>query len=139
MGASYGTPREPVERALQAGSDVLLIIDVQGAERIRQLLAGRAGGALRHAFVDVFIMPPDSETLRRRLVARGHDGAAEIERRLQNAGGEMAGASRYQYRIVNDRLEDAVARMRAIVLAEHGRVTKADDGGRRRDGLAAIR
>ena len=117
-GASYGTPREPVEQALRAGRDVLLIIDVQGAERIRQLLAPSAGGDLRRAFVDVFIMPPDSETLRRRLVARGQDDAAEIERRLKNAGVEMAGASRYQYRIVNDCLEDAVARLRAIVAEE---------------------
>ena len=122
-GASYGTPREPVEQALRAGRDVLLIIDVQGAERIRQLLALPAGGEsaagdLRHAFVDVFIMPPDSESLRQRLVARGQDDAAEIERRLNNAAGEMAGASRYQYRIVNDCLEDAVARLREIVLKE---------------------
>ncbi len=134
-GASYGTPREPVEQALRAGCDVLLILDVQGAERIRQLLAPSAGGEsadgesaagdLRHALVDVFIMPPDNATLRRRLVARGHDDAAEIERRLQNAGGEMAGASRYQYRIVNDHLEDAVARLRAIVLAEKNVARKA--------------
>lgn len=117
-GASYGTPREPVEQALRAGRDVLLIIDVQGAARIRQLLVDPAVGALRRAFVDVFIMPPDSESLRRRLVARGHDDAAEIERRLKNAEREMAGAARYQHRIVNDRLEDAVARLRAIVEAE---------------------
>jgi guanylate kinase len=117
-GASYGTPREPVEQALRAGRDVLLIIDVQGAERIRQLMALPAGGDLRRAFVDVFIMPPDSATLRRRLVARGQDDAAEIERRLENAGGEMAGASRYKYRIINDRLEDAAARLRDIVLKE---------------------
>jgi guanylate kinase len=117
-GASYGTPRKPVEQALRAGRDVLLIIDVQGAERIRQLMAFPAGGDLRRAFVDVFIMPPDSATLRRRLVARGQDDAAEIERRLKNAGGEMADASRYQHRIVNDRLEDAVARLRDIVLKE---------------------
>jgi guanylate kinase len=129
-GAYYGTPREPVEQALRAGRDVLLIVDVQGAERIRQLLAPSAGGEsaggdLRYAFVDVFIMPPDSATLRRRLVARGQNDAAEIERRLKNAGGEMADASRYQYRIVNDCLEDAVARLRAIVLAEKNVERKA--------------
>ena len=122
-GAYYGTPREPVEQALRAGRDVLLIIDVQGAERIRQLLASSAAD-LRHAFVDVFILPPDSATLRQRLVARGQDDVAEIERRLKNAGDEMAGASRYRHRIINDRLEDAVARLRAIVLAEHCRTTK---------------
>lgn len=122
-GSSYGTPREPVEKALRAGCDVLLIIDVQGAARIRQLLAPPAAGEsaagdLQHALVDVFIMPPDSATLRRRLVTRGQDDAAEIERRMKNAGAEMAGASRFQYRIVNDHLEDAVARLRDIVLKE---------------------
>lgn len=132
-GAWYGTPREPVEQALRAGRDVLLIVDVQGAERIRQLLADPAGGDLCRAFVDVFIMPPDSATLRQRLVARGQDDAAEIERRLKNAGGEMACASRYQHRIINDRLEDAVARLRAIVLAEHCRVVKTDDRRQRTD------
>lgn len=125
-GSWYGTLREPVEKALRAGRDVLLILDVQGAARIRQLLAHSAGG-LRGAFVDVFVMPPDSATLRRRLVARGQDDAATIERRLKNAGGEMADASRYQHRIVNDRLEDAVARLRAIVLKEKKNVERMTD------------
>ena len=117
-GADYGTPREPVEQALRAGRDVLLIIDVQGAERIRQLMADPAAGDLRRAFVDVFIVPPDMATLRQRLTGRGQDSLVDIERRLKNAEGEMAGASRYQHRIVNDRLEDAMARLRAIVLEE---------------------
>ncbi|MDD5677362.1 MAG: guanylate kinase [Kiritimatiellae bacterium] len=124
-GAWYGTPREPVEQALRAGRDVLLIIDVQGAERIRQLMAPPAAAAdLQRAFVDVFIVPPDMATLRQRLTGRGQDDAATIERRLQNAGDEMAGASRFQYRIVNDCLEDAAARLQAIVREEHGRVVK---------------
>lgn len=120
-GAQYGTLREPVEQALLAGRDVLLIIDVQGAERIRQLLQQSAGAKLRSAFVDVFIAPPDMETLRRRLVARGQDASAVIERRMQNAGLEMASAGRYQYLIVNDRIEEAAARLHGIVLAEHCR------------------
>ena len=127
-GASYGTPREPVEQALRDGRDMLLIVDVQGAERIRQLMALPAGGALRRAFVDVFIVPPDTETLRRRLVARGQDSPDDIKRRLKNAAREMACAPCFQHRIVNDRLEDAVARLRAVVAAEHGRVTKTDAG-----------
>lgn len=117
-GAWYGTPRAPVEQALHAERDMLLIIDVQGAARIRQLLAQSAAGDLRRAFVDVFIMPPDAATLRQRLVARGQDEADVIERRLENAAGEMAGAAIYRYRIVNDCLEDALARLREIVLAE---------------------
>lgn len=136
-GAWYGTPREPVEQALRSGCDVLMIVDVQGAERIRQLLATSAAGEsadgesaagdLRRAFVDIFIMPPDNESLRQRLVARGQDDAAAIERRLKNAGGEMADAVRFKHRIVNDRLEEALAHLRNIVLEEKGRVTKTDD------------
>lgn len=121
-GASYGTPREPVERALRSGHDVLLVIDIQGAERIRQLMTGPSGGDLRRAFVDVFIVPPDDATLRRRLLARGQDGLEDIERRLNNAAREMEDVSRYQYRIVNDQLEDAVACLQAIVTAEHCRI-----------------
>jgi len=117
-GASYGTPREPVAQALRSGRDVLLIIDVQGAKRIRQLLADPAAGDLRRALVDVFIVPPDMATLRQRLTGRGHDSPADIERRLENAADEMADAALYRYRVVNDRLEDAVARLRSIVLAE---------------------
>jgi len=121
-GESYGTPRLPVVQALRAGHDVLLIIDVQGAERIRQLMADPAAGDLRRAFVDIFIVPPDMATLRQRLTGRGQDSPDDIERRLKNAAREMAGAPRYQYRIVNDRLEDALARLLAVVRAEHGRL-----------------
>ena len=116
-GASYGTPRLAVEQPLCSGRDVLLIIDVQGAERIRQLCASD-GVARRHAFADVFIMPPDSTTLRQRLVTRGQDDPSTIASRLQNAGGEMARSALFKYRIVNDRLENALACLRDIVLAE---------------------
>jgi len=121
-GESYGTPREPVAQALRAGHDVLLIVDVQGAERIRQLMADPAAGDLRRAFVDIFIVPPDMATLRQRLTGRGQDSPDDIERRLKNAGREMACWPQYRHRIVNDCLEDAVARLQAVVLAEHGRV-----------------
>jgi len=124
-GASYGTPREPVEQALRSGHDVLLIIDVQGAERIRQLMKGPAAGDLRSAFVDIFIVPPDMATLRQRLTGRGHDSPDDIERRLKNAECEMTRAPQYQYRIVNDRLEDAMARLQAIVQAEKNVERKA--------------
>ena len=120
-GADYGTPREPVAQALRSGHDVLLIIDVQGAERIWQLMADHAADDLRRAFVDIFIVPPDMATLRQRLMTRGQDSPADMERRLKNAEREMACGTQYRYRIVNDCLEDAVARLRAIVLSEHCR------------------
>jgi len=123
-GAYYGTPREPVMQALRAGHDALLIVDVQGAERIRQLMADPAAGNLRRAFVDIFVVPPDMATLRQRLTGRGQDSPDDIERRLKNAEREMARAAHYRHRIVNDRLEDAVTRLQAIVRAEHGRVMK---------------
>jgi len=123
-GACYGTPREPVVQALRAGHDVLLIIDVQGAGRIRQLMADPAAGDLRRAFVDIFIVPPDMATLRQRLTRRGQDSPADMERRLKNAAREMACGTQYRHRIVNDCLEDAVVRLQAVVRAEHGRVMK---------------
>jgi len=117
-GAGYGTPREPVIQALRAGRDVLLIIDVQGAARIRQFVAHPAVGDLASAFVDIFIVPPDMATLRQRLEGRGQDSPDDIERRISNAGREMASWTQYRHRIVNDCLEDAAARLLAIVLAE---------------------
>ncbi|MFN2351214.1 MAG: guanylate kinase [Kiritimatiellia bacterium] len=119
---AYGTPRAPVEEALRAGRDVLMDIDVQGAARIRDLLRREPQSLLGRSYVDVFIMPPDEATLRRRLEGRAQDDAATIERRLHNALEEMRWLDQYQYALVNDNLEAAYDRLRAILLAEHCRV-----------------
>lgn len=118
FGAYYGTRRVAVERSLRAGRDVLLSIDVQGAAQVRRR---------RPASVSIFILPPSLETLRRRLVARGLDQPAAIRRRLAVARREIRQAGRFDYVVVNDDLDTALERFRAIVLAERARVR----GGRR--------
>ncbi len=114
----YGTPRQPIEAALRAGRHVLLAIDVQGVERIRALIARGGAGILSGSFVDVFVMPPSLDELRRRLAGRGQDEPASMERRLAAAQREMDCRDRYRYVVVNDRLEDAVRRLKAIIEAE---------------------
>lgn len=110
----YGTPLAPVRDTLREGGDVLFDIDVQGA---RQLKA-----SLPEAF-RIFILPPSREELRRRLRLRGLDSEEVMRRRLANARDELGEAAGYDALIVNDRLEDAYAQLRAAygaaVLAPH--------------------
>jgi guanylate kinase len=119
-GNQYGTLRSNVESVLKAGKDVLLVIDVQGAASVRRA-AQSLGGILGRAYVDIFISPPSIEALRDRLQKRGEDAADVIERRLVNARGEMDRGNEYQYRVVNDNLEQAFTELKAIIHAEHHR------------------
>lgn len=119
-GNQYGTLRSNVESVLEAGKDVLLVIDVQGAATVRQA-AHSLGGILGRAYVDIFIAPPSIEILRDRLQKRGEDALDVIERRLANARGEMERGREFQYRIVNDTLEQAYIELHAIIHAEHDR------------------
>lgn len=120
-GNRYGTLRRTVIEALEAGHDVLMDIDVQGAASIRAA-ARQDRGMLRTSFVDVFIAPPSVPALRRRLTQRGEDAPEIIERRLQNAITEMARWMEYQYLIINDDLDLAYAQLDAVVAAEHCRI-----------------
>jgi guanylate kinase len=113
-GHLYGTSRAEV--AGRRG-DVLLDIDVQGARQVRAAL-GQAGEA-----VFVFVTPPSFRELARRLRARGEDKAAAVARRLRNARDEMRAASEFDYAVVNDDLETAVAEFTAIVLAARCRTS----------------
>lgn len=105
--ACYGTPKRPMLRALGKGTDVVLSIDVQGARQIRRALGKRA--------VLIFLMPPSMRRLRRRLVRRRTETPAVIRRRLAVARREVACAAWYDYRVVNDRLEQAVRDVGAII------------------------
>ncbi|MDA3913937.1 guanylate kinase [Oleiagrimonas sp.] len=107
-GNLYGTSRETVDGLLGQGHDVLLEIDWQGARQIRQAMPG---------CVSVFILPPSSEELERRLRGRGSDSEDVIQRRLRNSRGEIAHAHEFDYIIVNDRFEDALEDLRSIVRA----------------------
>lgn len=126
-GYAYGTPRQPVEKALRAGRDVLMDIDVQGAGRIRNLVSCESDSLLARAYVDVFVMPPSMAELRRRLESRGKDSPAVIERRLANAAREMQAREEYQYVVINDDLERAYDELRGIVLTERRRPVGASD------------
>ncbi len=122
----YGTPAEPIYQNLARGKDVLLQIDVQGAERIRCFLKNNPScSILPEQFVDIFIMPPSLEEIRMRLQKRGEDSNETIERRLINAEFEMQQWNKYKYVIVNDDLTLAYNKLKAIITAEHCRVIKA--------------
>jgi guanylate kinase len=105
-GRRYGTLRSELRRHLDAGRPVVLEIEVQGARQVRV--------AMPEA-VQIFIEPPDGEALKDRLVGRGTDDPDAIARRLAVAEDELAAAGEFQYRVVNDRLDEAVARLVEIV------------------------
>jgi guanylate kinase len=107
-GNFYGTSRTTVQDLLRQGRDVLLEIDWQGAAQIRKT---------QPDCVSVFILPPSRAELERRLRGRGSDSAEVIERRLRNSRGEIAHAHEFDYIIVNDRFEDALDGLQAIVRA----------------------
>ena len=108
----YGTPGQPVRDALEAGRSVMLDIDPQGALQVMEKMPG---------CVSVFILPPSFTELRRRLEGRGTETREQIERRLQNARGEVALMDKYQYLVVNDDLEVAYRTLQGIVDAEKQR------------------
>jgi guanylate kinase len=107
-GNLYGTSRTTVAGLLEQGRDVLLEIDWQGARQIRKS---------KPDCVSVFILPPSRPELERRLRGRGSDSAEVIARRLHNSREEIAHAHEFDYIIVNDRFEDALGDLRAIVHA----------------------
>jgi guanylate kinase len=109
-GNLYGTPREPVERALAEGRDVLFDIDWQGT---RQLL-----DRMRDDVVTVFVLPPSADELKARLERRAEDSANVISHRLQNAVEEISHWREYDYILVNRDLDDSFTRLRAILTAE---------------------
>jgi len=108
FGDLKGTPRRPVEEHLEAGQDVLLEIDVQGALKIR---------ALRPDAVLVFVMPPDRAEQRRRIEARGTETPEEIEERLGQAEREEAFAPEFDHVVVNDDVARATGELAAILRA----------------------
>ncbi len=102
----YGTARAAVERELQAGRNVLLDIDWQGARRIKQQMPQA---------VSVFILPPARATLEQRLRARGQDAEAVIARRMRDAVAEMRHYDEFDHVVVNDDFQAALADLTAII------------------------
>lgn len=112
-GNYYGTPKKPVIEKLQAGIDVILEIDMQGALKVKENYPDG---------VFVFILPPSMSILRKRLTGRGTETQEAIELRLGETLKELSYIEKYDYCVVNGELEEAVARAKAIIMAEHSKV-----------------
>lgn len=112
VGNYYGTPKRYVDAAMEDGKDVILDIEVQGAIQV---------AAKRPETVRIFIAPPSWSELERRLTSRGTDSPEKIRQRLQRAKEEVETAHIYDYFVINDSLEKAVAELDAIMTAEHCR------------------
>lgn len=102
----YGTPREPIERALAKGLDAILDVDVQGGIAVKQAFSDA---------VTVFLMPPSLEVLKARLTGRGTERPEQIEIRLSNASKEMLCSDRYDHVIVNDEVERACDELISVI------------------------
>ncbi len=107
---SYGTPKAAVEKALGDGRDVLFDVDWQGAQQLAE--------AARDDLVSIFILPPSTAELERRLRARAQDSDDVVKKRMAKAASEMSHWAEYDYVIVNESVEDSVAQVEAIVAAE---------------------
>lgn len=114
-GHRYGTLKQPVKEQMEAGKNVLLDIDPQGAISVMENAED---------YVSVFILPPSFSALRVRLHTRNTDDPTEIERRLKNARQEVLKIDRYQYAVVNDDLDLAFAQLQSIVNAEKQRTNR---------------
>jgi guanylate kinase len=113
FGNLYGTCAADTERILAAGDDVVLVIDVQGARKVR------SSGI---EVTTVFVMPPSYDVLEQRLRGRSKDSEEAIQRRLQVARAEVAAFREYDFIVINDELSSTVDRLRAIVQAERSRL-----------------
>jgi guanylate kinase len=122
FGNYYGTARRFLRTAQHAGEDLLLDIDVQGAAQIKSKIPDA---------VSIFILPPDRKTLEARLRDRGQDAEKVIERRLATATREIENYGKYDYILVNDRLDESIEALRSILVSERlrrsGAQRSADD------------
>ena len=112
-GHRYGTPCEPVERALAAGRSAILEIDVQGALQVQKNYDDG---------VYIFILPPSLEELKKRIRGRGSETEETMARRLGEALHEIHNIDKYDYRVINEDLDTAIDRVRAIITAEQCKI-----------------
>ncbi len=111
FGNFYGSPRAPVEAAIEAGKDVLFDVDWQGGQQIRN-------SELQDSVVSIFILPPSIAALRKRLTKRGQDSVEIVAKRMAQSRSEISHWAEYNYVIINDDLDRAESELRAIVAAE---------------------
>ena len=117
-GNFYGTAKRQIADETIAGTDIVLEVDVQGAESVRELPLDS---------VSVFILPPSFAVLRERLIARGTDSPEELEVRLRNAPEELRQYSVFDYVIINDEVEQAAGQLASIIYAERARCRRQEN------------
>lgn len=115
FGNRYGTPKKQIVDLLNQGKDVLLDIDIQGAINVKKSYPKG---------VFIFILPPSMTELRKRITGRGTETEESLNKRLGKALEEISYIDKYDYCIVNGELEEAIARAKAILIAEHSRVSE---------------
>jgi guanylate kinase len=118
FGKYYGTSKTQVEKLLHKGLDVILEIDWQGAQKVRQKLNDTKS---------IFILPPSKEELEKRLLKRNQDDLQVIERRLSEAGKEISHADEFDYLVINDEFSKALTKLTAIILAGRSESSKMTD------------
>jgi guanylate kinase len=115
LGNRYGTPRPDLKKMEMEGVDLILDIDTQGAKKVAKEISQP---------VLIYLLPPSLKVLKERLINRGMDSLERVKFRLSSARRDMEEAYGYQYAIVNDRVEDALEKLKSIVIAERCRRTK---------------
>ena len=117
-GNYYGTPRDKINNKLNEGMDVILEIEIQGALKVKELVPDA---------IFIFILPPSMDELRKRLVKRGTDSIDKILSRFQTAYQEINEVTKYNYVVINDVVDKAVDKVRAILLSERCRVDRIEE------------
>ncbi len=120
FGHLYGTPRAPVEAAIEAGRDVLFDVDWQGGQQIRN-------SSLRDAVISIFILPPSIPELENRLRGRGQDSEAVVAERMAHSRDEISHWAEYDFVLVNSNLAECEADLRSIITAERLRRDRRPD------------
>ena len=118
VGNYYGTPKAYVEQQMEAGKDVILEIEIQGALKVKQQFPNA---------LLLFVMPPSAAQLKERLIGRGTETPKVIESRLKRAAEESEGIEHYDYILVNDQVEDCVKRMHQLIQDHHSRPCNQTD------------
>lgn len=117
-GNYYGTPRDKIQEKLNEGKDVILEIEIQGALKVKELIPDA---------IFIFVMPPSMMELRRRLVKRGTDSVDKILSRFKRAYQEINEVTKYNYVVINDDIDKAVMKVKAILLSERCRVDRIEE------------
>ncbi len=117
-GNYYGTPKDVIEEKLEAGTDVILVIEIQGALKVKEKLEDT---------IFIFILPPSMRELKRRLEGRNTETKEAMFKRFQTAYQEINTVNKYNYVVINDVVEEAAKKVNAIILSEKSRVDRIEE------------